>query len=714
MPSQKQRQGQAPGQIPRQKGEQSAKQSLAQVITHSTALRQTPKEFLKSVEADGVVEAAMPDYESVSGAREAFEGVQDQRSWNEEDSRSRGTNTGDATSIETRDFVYEALSASETLPDYLRKELAVFLSGDERKAFDAILSELDQQTGFLKAAAQEIAEESGLDERVISSVVEKMRNLEPAGIGTGGRIEYQLHLLERAGRTQTAEFMILSAFLANPKTHHSDLIEIVEEEELSPALERIHRLPTFPWKGTPNRTHGQQIALLDLPEHAQPEIRFVKEEGQWIAKVERDYVARASLAPAYERMIHKLKQNVGDNDVSTRGKRKRVETRHSEKLLSDMSLLEKVVRARPKSRDNSQLIERIEVTKQKLLAWKSGVVSYVRLADFVGQAQTSFFESDCDWTQLKPLSRNQVAEAIHVHPGRVWSHLRNCWITIESESGRVHPPLPLLALIASSHGDTGAPPSDFEKSAEKEKDARTLISRIIDTENPKHRVTDDILRLILTACGYPVTRQWIASRRTRLGYAEVQYAGETSERAELGARTQPKEREWIPSEVEALLKRAEIRYERTRLAVAFRDGKATEGTAYNPFAANMVLRNILRHEPASRPLSAAHLSVLLRTLGFPLSRQWVKLALTAKPDGRKNSEESFQWRPVGRLEGRAATWSSQELGQLLGRIGYAFDPDALRDAYERIIEQERNLSREKMRTKRQGARAGAVRIPIKT
>lgn len=713
MPSQKQRQGQAPGQIPKQKGEQKSKQSLAQKIAHSTALRQTPREFLKSVEADGIVEAAMPDYQSVSAAPEAFEGVQDQRSWNEEDSRSRGTNTGDATSTETLDFIYESLSTSETLPDYLRKELAAFLSADERKAFDAILSELDQQTGFLKAAAQEIAEESGLGEREISSVLEKMRNLEPAGIGTRGKIEYQLHLLERAGQKQTAEFKILSAYLANPKTHHSDLIEIVEEEELSPALERIQRLPTYPWKGTPNRTHGQQIALLDLPEHAQPEIRFVKEEGQWIAKVERDYVARASLAPAYEQMIHKLKQNAED-DAPNRGKRKRAETRHSDTLLSDLSLLEKVVRARPKSRDNNQLIERVEVTKQKLLAWKSGVVSYVRLADFVGTAQTSFFESDCDWTQLQPLSRNQVAEAIHVHPGRVWSHLRNCWITIESVSGRAHPPLPLLALIASSHGDTGAPPADFEKSAEKEKDARTLISRIIDTENPKHRVTDDILRLILTACGYPVTRQWIASRRTRLGFAEVQYAGEPSERAGLGARTQPKEREWIPSEAEALLKRAEIRCDRARLAAAFRDGKTTGGTAYNPFAANMVLRNILRHEPASRPLSAAHLSVLLRTLGFPLSRQWVKLALTAKPDGRKKSEESFQWRPVGRADGRAATWSSQELGLLLGRIGYAFDPDALRDAYERVIEQERNLSREKMRTKRQGARAGAVRIPIKT
>lgn len=642
----------------------------------------------------------MPDYESVSGAPEAFEGVQDQRSWNEEDSRSRGTNTGDATSSETRDFVYETLSASETLPDYLRKELAAFLSGDERKAFDAILSELDQQTGFLKAAAQEIADESGLDERVISLVLEKMRNLEPAGIGTGGRIEYQLHLLERAGRKQTAEFTILSAYLANPKTRHSELVELVDEDDLLAGIERISRLPTYPWKGTPNRTHGQQIALLDLPEHAQPEIWFVKEDGQWIAKVERDYVARASLAPAYEQMIHKLKQNAEDN-VSNRGKRKRVETRHSDTLLSDLSLLEKVVRARPKSRDNNQLIERIEVTKQKLLAWKSGVVSYVRLADFVGKAQTSFFESDCDWTQLQPLSRNQVAEAIHVHPGRVWSHLRNCWITIESVSGRAHPPIPLLALVTSSQADTGAPPSNFEESAEKEKNARSLISKIIDAENPKHRATDDLLVIVLKACGYAVTRQWIASRRAHLGYAEVQYGSETADTGSLCARTQLREREWIPSEIEALLKRVGVPFDRAALAAAFSRRKAKVGTAYNPFAMNMVLRNIVRHEPPSRPLSAQHLAVLLRTLGIPLSRQSVKNALMGKPDGRKKAEESFQWRPVSKSTERTANWSRDELAELLQRVGYRFEQRDLDAAYDHVMERERESSRVRMRVNRE-------------
>lgn len=686
-------------QTPRQGPE--AKQSLAQIAAHSTALRQTPKEFLNSVESDGILEAATPEYESLSVASGTDNSVQDQSSWDQEKFGSRAENGDQFTSGELRDFIHESVAASETLAEYLNREFAVYLSGDERKAFELILSELDQRTGLLKASVEEITKESGIAPGVTASVLKNLKEVEPHGIGSSSKIEYQHHLLDRDNKQETAEFKILSTYLANPNTRSSDLTEVVEEDDLFASLERINHLPTHPWKGSPNSARGLQIPILDFPEDAQPEIRFVKERDEWVARVVRDQVAPATLAPAYREMIRKLKADVDDEKPVSR--RKREETRNSERLIADLALLEGVVRARSKSRDNLQLLDRIEMTKQKVIAWQSGVVSYKRLADFVAKEQATFFETDCDWTQLKPLSRKQVADAIHVHPGRVWSQLRHCWIIVESATGRTHPPLPLLALITSSQADTGAPPSDFAVSAEREKEARALISRIIGAENPNHRVKDDILLPILTACGHTVTRQWIVSRRTRLGYADVRYGDDDPETPRGNGRAQPKEREWILLEVETLLKRLGISYDRAALSTGFREMQTKDGMAYNPFAANMVLRHIVRQEPQSRPLSAAHLSVLLRTLGFPLSRQWVTLALAARPDGRKKSEESFQWRPEPRPPG--SNWEKDDLAQLLRRIGYQFDRAKFEDAYEKVIEREREISRGKMRQKRQRAKA---------
>ena len=682
------------------------KTAIGQTIAVSQAVRQSLHQYQKHANESVFLEVqvATPEHVSLDANRSRSPETIDQHTWNKETPRHHATAMDSASATERREHSAAILHPKQTLEDYLRTEFAPDLVGQERAIFDTILTELNPQTGLLKATLWEICQDNGLTPEIVEGVLAKLKQCDPKGIGCESREHYRLFLLKERKEGGSNEAKILKAKIANPSMRDADLGELLgnemEENEFDEALAETQAMPSCPWGGQHSESPTHAATVNDSPELASPDIQFVKVDGAWVARLQTDANAGVVLADALEQMIAPLR-----TATSFRKKTQNEDTRNVDAIIEGLSLLEKKLQKDAGGKTSQELLRKIQTEKFYQLARKAGITEKRRLADYAAKEQADFFESRGDWTRLKSLGRKRVAADLHIHPSKVSSHQRNCWVSIEG----MRNPIPFKALLDGSEADTGGIPSPFETSAAKEKGTRDLINLIIRKETATHRVTDDILFVMLHGSGHKVTRQWVASRRAGLGHPDIAYGGD-SESGDW-PRYQASRRDWTLPEAEAFLKRLDITPDKKRMQSAL-NRIAGGQTEYNPFAANTVLREIeavwKNTVGRKRPLSAQHYAVMLNALGFSLSRKWVEGAMRAKRDGRRKRDEDLIQFPVMVLpNGRAGDWSAQELGALLEKSGHPVDAASVEAAYEKIILQERAVSAERARQKRAAAKTRA-------
>ena len=241
---------QRPKQIPSITTGQKAAQSAHQIINHSAILRLDHRTLLAGIEAIGLVEAteSRPEHESLPASGSVEDQFIGQQTWDDETDPSRKTKESHATDEERLQFVQDTLHAAESLTAYLLQNFAPDLSGQERKALDAILEHLDQRNGFLTESPQTIADTSGFGRPIIDKVLALLRQCDPEGIGCENKQSYRMFLLEKQGSKHSPEYKLLQQWNANPEAKKADLAKIsideLEETEFESAYEEIEQLPT--------------------------------------------------------------------------------------------------------------------------------------------------------------------------------------------------------------------------------------------------------------------------------------------------------------------------------------------------------------------------------------------------------------------------------------------------------------------------------------
>lgn len=695
---------QSPGTGQKLKLKSKAKAAIGQFM--SQAVRTTMRQYQQQALESGLLEVrtAPQEHISLDALLSRPPETIDQRTLNEDSPTHRASAIDSVGATERQEHFENGLHRTKTLEEYLRMEFAPDLDDRERAIFDTIFTELDSRTGLLKAPPQQICQDNDLGIKDVESVLAKLRQCEPKGIGCESRKHYRLFLLREDGQGDSNEAKILLTQIANPTKRDADLGELLasemEEAEFDDALAAVNEMPSCPWGG--QRSEGLTLAGIvnDSPDLTLPDIHFVKVDGVWVARLQTDTNAGVFLSETVEQMIAPLRAATG-----SKKKNQSDDTRNVDAIIEGLALLEKHLHKDAGGKTSRDLLKLIQDEKGRQVARRAGITEKRRLADYAAKEQADFFESRGDWARLRPIGRKRVAATLHIHPSRVSSHQRNCWVSIEG----LRQPIPFKALLDGSEADTGGIPSAFEESDAKEKEARELINRIINAETSAHRITDDILFVMLRGCGHNVTRQWVASRRAGLGHPDIAY-GETSDTTVL-PRQQTSRREWTLPEAEAFLKRLSAKLDKKRMQSAL-NRIAGGQTEYNPFAANTLLREIeavwKNTVGRKRPLSAQHYAVMLNALGISLSRKWVEGAMRAKRDGRRKRDEDLIQFPVMVLpKGRAGDWSAQELGALLEKSGHQVDAASVEAAYEKIILQERAVSAERARQKRAAAKTHA-------
>ena len=348
------------------------------------------------------------------------------------------------------------LSQPQTLPDYLRSQLAVVLIDDDtRDAAESIIGNLDDD-GYLTVSLEEIAEQGQHSPAVVEAAIKAVHSLDPAGVGARDLREcLQLQIASRNGRDGVAWKIVSDHMRLLEARQFKDLARALgrPQEHIDVAVAMIRRLDPRPgarYSGPAART-------------VEPDVYYVRDGDDFVIQMNDDELPQLRLNPQYRRLLDR------DNGA-TREVRDYVRERYTSAI---------------------QLMKNIEQRKQTIL----------RVCEAIKRRQFEFLSQGLDF--LRPMMIKDVAEEVGVHPSTVsravaskYAHTPHGvyelrYFFSEAVQGPSGSETPLLLL-------------------------KRRVRRMISEEDTRHPLTDDQITARLQEEGIAVTRRTVAKYREDL------------------------------------------------------------------------------------------------------------------------------------------------------------------------------------------------------
>jgi RNA polymerase sigma-54 factor len=362
------------------------------------------------------------------------------------------------------------LSQPSTLTDHLFWQLgSLNLSNDLRDAAEYVVGNLDED-GYLMAGDEELLaglarehENAPGAAELLAAAVQVVQNLDPVGVATRSLRECLLVQIEAHRRDVNggdADLFVLAARIVD---QHLLLLQKRDMREMTKALgapaEAIQHAIEF--IRTLDPRPGQRFNRSDA-RLIEPDVAFVKRGGEFVVVMNEEDLPTLRLNHGYRKL---LSQEGTERDVKDY-----VKERYRSAL---------------------QLMRNIEQRKNTIL----------RTCEAIVRRQGDFLERGVD--ALKPMMIKEVAEEIGVHPSTVSRAV---------SSKYVHTSQGVFELrFFFSEGVHGPEGSGTPLMLLKRK-----VKKLIDEEDPRKPLTDDLIASMLEAQGIDVTRRTVAKYREDL------------------------------------------------------------------------------------------------------------------------------------------------------------------------------------------------------
>jgi RNA polymerase sigma-54 factor len=384
------------------------------------------------------------------------------------------------------------LSQPSTLTDHLFWQLgSLSLSGDLRAAAEYVVGNLDED-GYLMAGDEELLaglarelEDASAARELLAEAVQLVQNLDPVGVATRSlrecllvQIEAQRkeHVLQQARRRATAPPAEASAEAGKQENRlgvfalasrivdqHLSLLQKRDMREMSKVLgapaESIQQAIDFIRSLDPRP--GQRFNRSDA-RLIEPDVAFVKRGGEFVVVMNEEDLPTLRLNHGYRKL---LSQEGTERDV-----KEYVKERYRSAL---------------------QLMRNIEQRKNTIL----------RTCEAIVRRQGEFLERGVD--ALKPMMIKEVAEEIGVHPSTVSRAVSSKYVHTSQGVFELR-----FFFSEGVHGpEGGSTPLMLLK---------RKVKKLIDEEDPRKPLTDDLIASMLEAQGIEVTRRTVAKYREDL------------------------------------------------------------------------------------------------------------------------------------------------------------------------------------------------------
>lgn len=288
--------------------------------------------------------------------------------WREYMSQSRTRGPRTAEDEERRQFLFDSLTAPETLAQHLESQLAAeSMRSEERADVVRLIGYLDDR-GFIATPLREIVFEEGVPIDRLRAAKRILQGLEPAGVGAETLQECLLLQLERQGRADSLEHRLVAGHLDDlARRRLPDLARKmkVPVERISQAAEVI---------GSLNPRPAQDFAVSGQNQYVQPDLTVEKQNGEYVVTLNQEAVPRLRISNTYKDMM--ARTGTGDE---VRGY------------------------IRERIRSGKFFIQSIEQRQQTIRRIAEEIV--VRQSDFLDHGPS----------HLKPMNMAQLAEVVGVH-----------------------------------------------------------------------------------------------------------------------------------------------------------------------------------------------------------------------------------------------------------------------------------------------------------
>jgi RNA polymerase sigma-54 factor len=425
---------------------------LSQLLTQAMELNPTLEDITESESLDEIMDAEAADPDDYDDWQESYQ--DDLRELSIMERRAKGV---DNDAAESREHFYNSIVAPLTLQEHLAEQIRESGLSQQRQDDAMIIVGNLTDHGYLDASLEELAIHLQLPLERLEDALATIQNLDPAGVGASDLRECLLLQLDHLGLGGGLEAEIVDEHLSEVARNHFPQLAKKLHVSIETIIETITHIQALdPSPGSRFQNGGNP--------YIQPDVAIRRGEfGDWEASLTGSYLPRLRINDEYKDLLAQ-----SSNDRKTRNY------------------------LRDQIRDGRIIIRAIDQRQETILAIAREIVD--RQAPFLNSG-TRF---------LKPMTMNDIAEVIGVHPTTVSRAVAGKYIDTP------HGLMEMRKFFA-----TGYQTSDGEDVSNE--GVREALQDLIDGEDSSKPLSDSKLEKLLTEQGIKIARRTVAKYREQLG-----------------------------------------------------------------------------------------------------------------------------------------------------------------------------------------------------
>jgi RNA polymerase sigma-54 factor len=356
---------------------------------------------------------------------------------------------------EKRQFMFDSLAVEQSLQESLLEQVRVSeLDDDQQKIAELIVGNIDD-FGYLQTSVEELAQAHSLDPAMVGAILKEIQAMQPPGVGARDLRECLMLQLERAGRRDSLEYLIVSEHMDSlGKRRFPEIARKLdlEVEDIQEAAERIGHL-----EPRPGRAYSAENQV-----YVAPEVTVHYIDGEYSASLNSDQIPHLRISNLYK-------------DIMSQAD------------------------AAPEVRD--YIREKITAGKFLIKSIHQRQQTILNIARELVRRQRDFMEKGV--THLKPMTMNQIAEIVGVHETTVSRAVSGKYI--DTPQGVFEMKYFFTTAINNAAGETMSNTS-----------VKEMVAEIFKKEDPRLPLSDDAVVKLLTQKNVNIARRTVAKYRAEL------------------------------------------------------------------------------------------------------------------------------------------------------------------------------------------------------
>lgn len=425
---------------------------LSQLLSQAMEINPVLEDITEKESLDEITESEIEDPDNYDDWQETYD--DDLRELAIMERRNQSTSQD---SIEAREHFYNSIVAPLTLQEHLTEQVRESGLSQELQADSIIVIGNLTDHGYLDAPLDELAARLQIPLDRLEDALATIQSFDPPGVGAADLRECLLLQLDFLGLGDGLEAEIVDQHLDDVARNHFPQLAKKLHLPLETVIEAIEHIRTLdPSPGSRFQNNGNP--------YVQPDVEITLDDhGEWVAALTGSYLPRLRINDEYKDLL-----SSSTDDRKTRNYLKN------------------------HIRDGRAVIRAIDQRQETILA----------IAREIVLRQKPFLENGT--RHLKPMTMNEIAEVIGVHPTTVSRAVAGKYIDTP------HGLMEMRKFFA-----TGYHTSDGKDVSNE--GVREALQGLVQNEDPSKPLSDSKLEKLLKDQGIKVARRTVAKYREQLG-----------------------------------------------------------------------------------------------------------------------------------------------------------------------------------------------------